>query len=337
MTQEWDCSEARVALGVYVLGAIDPAERAQVDAHLATCEACRAELAELADLPALLALVPAEEAIALADGLPGDHLFLADDMLLGPLPVIRLPAGAADDGEPEGAVGTWGINGATGGAIAADAASVTGDPAATSYPTTSYPAAPSYPGATGTADVAQETTATGAGHVAGAAWAGGAPQALAPVIDLAARRRQRLARAGTVAAAAVIIGAASFGGVKLAASPAPNSSQVTSADPQHPNGSPITGWLTAQGGNGPAVATVSYRSMGWGIQLAAKVKGVPLNTPCTMWVVKLNGSRAYAGSWITDTDEGAVWYPGSASTAASDVKAFVITISEGQEITVTPA
>ena len=56
MTDTWDCQEARIALGVYVLGAIDPAERALVDAHLATCEACQAELAEFADLPALLAL-----------------------------------------------------------------------------------------------------------------------------------------------------------------------------------------------------------------------------------------------------------------------------------------
>jgi hypothetical protein len=27
MTQTWDCSDARLSLGVYVLGAIDPAER----------------------------------------------------------------------------------------------------------------------------------------------------------------------------------------------------------------------------------------------------------------------------------------------------------------------
>jgi hypothetical protein len=269
------------------------AERALVDAHLATCEACQAELAEFAELPALLALVPAEEAIALADGLPGDHLFLTDDMLAGPLPVIKLPAGAADDGMPRGAAGTWGMSSAT--------------------------------------------DATGMGSAAGAAGVGEPQEALAPVIDLAARRRQRLARAGAAAAVAVVIGAASFGGVKLAASPAPSPSQVTSVDSQHPNGVPISGWQTGQGANGPAVATVSYRSMGWGIQLAAKVTGIPLNTPCQMWVVKLNGTRAYAGSWITDTDEGAVWYPGSAATAARDIKAFVITVSGGQEITVTPA
>jgi len=61
MTQTWDCADARPSLGVYVLGAIDPAERALVDAHLATCRDCRDELAGLAGLPALLARVNPDE------------------------------------------------------------------------------------------------------------------------------------------------------------------------------------------------------------------------------------------------------------------------------------
>jgi hypothetical protein len=61
MTQTWDCAEARTSLGVYVLGAIDPAERGLVDAHLATCRDCRDELAGLAGLPALLARVNPDE------------------------------------------------------------------------------------------------------------------------------------------------------------------------------------------------------------------------------------------------------------------------------------
>ena len=61
MTQTWDCPDARPSLGVYVLGAIDPAERALVDAHLATCRDCRDELAGLAGLPALLARVNPDE------------------------------------------------------------------------------------------------------------------------------------------------------------------------------------------------------------------------------------------------------------------------------------
>jgi len=61
MTQTWDCTDARPSLGVYVLGAIDPAERSLVDAHLATCRDCRDELAGLAGLPALLARVNPDE------------------------------------------------------------------------------------------------------------------------------------------------------------------------------------------------------------------------------------------------------------------------------------
>jgi anti-sigma factor RsiW len=55
------CVEARQALGVYVVGAIDPAERAFVDRHLAGCAECRDELAGLAGLPALLGRVTLEE------------------------------------------------------------------------------------------------------------------------------------------------------------------------------------------------------------------------------------------------------------------------------------
>ena len=61
MTPAWDCTDARTSLGVYVLGAIDPVERALVDAHLVTCQDCRDELAGLAGLPALLARVNPDE------------------------------------------------------------------------------------------------------------------------------------------------------------------------------------------------------------------------------------------------------------------------------------
>jgi predicted anti-sigma-YlaC factor YlaD len=47
----------RTSLGVYVLGAIEPAERSVVEAHLTVCPFCRDELAGLASLPALLGRV----------------------------------------------------------------------------------------------------------------------------------------------------------------------------------------------------------------------------------------------------------------------------------------
>ena len=57
-----DCQHVRQLLGVYVVGAIDPAERSVVDNHLAACPDCREELAGLAALPALLGRVPFAEA-----------------------------------------------------------------------------------------------------------------------------------------------------------------------------------------------------------------------------------------------------------------------------------
>jgi predicted anti-sigma-YlaC factor YlaD len=51
------CAEARLSLGAYVVGALDPADRAAVEHHLETCPACRDELSELAGLPGLLGRV----------------------------------------------------------------------------------------------------------------------------------------------------------------------------------------------------------------------------------------------------------------------------------------
>jgi len=68
MTGLTDCGDIRHALGVYVVGAIDPAERSVVDAHLSHCLNCREELAGLAGLPALLGRVPLADAERLALG-----------------------------------------------------------------------------------------------------------------------------------------------------------------------------------------------------------------------------------------------------------------------------
>ncbi len=65
------CGEVRPALGVYLLGAIGPAERAMVGSHLAGCAACRGEVAELAGLPGLLGTVPTGDAARLDAEEPG--------------------------------------------------------------------------------------------------------------------------------------------------------------------------------------------------------------------------------------------------------------------------
>jgi anti-sigma factor RsiW len=50
-----------IAIGAYVLGALDRWERAEVEAHVEMCATCRAELERLAPLPGLLSRLSAEE------------------------------------------------------------------------------------------------------------------------------------------------------------------------------------------------------------------------------------------------------------------------------------
>src|SRR6185312_16491337 len=62
------CADARICLGAYVLGALDPAERGRVDAHLADCDSCRDELASFAALPGLLSRASIAEVELVPDG-----------------------------------------------------------------------------------------------------------------------------------------------------------------------------------------------------------------------------------------------------------------------------
>jgi hypothetical protein len=242
MTQAIECAEARVSLGVYVLGAIDPADRALVDAHLTTCRDCRDELAGLAGLPALLSRVSAEEAFALA-GVEG-------------------PSSDARTGDRE---------------------------------------AP--------------------------------PELLASVIDLTAarRRRRRWRDASLAVAAALIVAAGVFGGLRIgggATSP-PAASGVNY--PGQANGP----WRTVTTSASGMSASVAYRSMGWGMQLAVKVSGIPIGTSCKLWVIGSDGSRTPAGGWVTDDREGTVWYPGSAGMADSAVRGFQVTVGSAQTLSLT--
>ena len=58
------CAAATQALGTYLVGALDPRERADVEAHLASCPGCRDELAGLAALPGLMSRLSTEEVLA---------------------------------------------------------------------------------------------------------------------------------------------------------------------------------------------------------------------------------------------------------------------------------
>lgn len=99
-----NCRE-NVSLGAYVLGALEPAERAAVERHLPGCPSCRDEVVSFAPLPGLLRHTPFEE-------LPEVHGPAAWDVPPGPpdapdAPDAYGPAGPAGPhrgrGEPPSA------------------------------------------------------------------------------------------------------------------------------------------------------------------------------------------------------------------------------------------
>jgi anti-sigma-K factor RskA len=55
-----DHESQRTSAAAYVLGALEPSERARFEAHLQACETCRVEVTRFAPLPGLLALVDSD-------------------------------------------------------------------------------------------------------------------------------------------------------------------------------------------------------------------------------------------------------------------------------------
>jgi hypothetical protein len=85
LTRTRACGELRSALGVYVLGAMVPADRDAVESHLASCVDCRDQLADLAGLPALLHRIPLDEAESLVERGDADHDDAVSERLLASL------------------------------------------------------------------------------------------------------------------------------------------------------------------------------------------------------------------------------------------------------------
>jgi hypothetical protein len=224
MTDIMDCAQARISLGVYVLGALEPAERAAVDTHLAGCEECRAELADIEGLPALLAPLSEEAVVALAHGWPQES-------------AMATPGSA---GRPAGRSPGW--------------------------------------------------------------------------------VRRKVYRTTLLSVAAVaVIGLSAVGAVEAGI-------HVGQAG-AGPYAGPVLGpWQIAQGRNAANMhAIVRYRPMGWGTQLAIQVTGIPLSTACAIEAYERNGITTVGGSWITDSNEGKIWYPASAAVSKDTVTKFVIT------------
>lgn len=232
MIDTMDCAQARISLGVYVLGALEPAERAIVDTHLATCEGCRSELGDIEGLPTVLASLSTEDAVALGDGWPQES---------------------------------------------------TTPPVPTDTPT-----------APGAAERPGDRSAVGG-------------------------RRKTFRTMLLSVAVVVVIGLGAFGVGIYVGRPGAGAY----ADPA------LGPWQSLQGSNATGMhAIVRYRPMGWGTQVAVQVTGIPLRTVCAIEAYERNGTTTVGGSWITDSNEGKVWYTASAAVREDTVTKFVITVAD---------
>jgi hypothetical protein len=77
--------EFRFALGAYVLGALTPDERDEIDSHLSGCPACVAELDSMTSLPLFLDLISGEEVALMGAGSPGPDDGLIDRVVAAAL------------------------------------------------------------------------------------------------------------------------------------------------------------------------------------------------------------------------------------------------------------
>lgn len=82
-----------MTLGVYLLGALDPAERSAFESHLSYCDTCRVELVRLSPLPGLLNQITPED---FADDVPpagaeGSPVVTQAQPITEPVPLLPVP------------------------------------------------------------------------------------------------------------------------------------------------------------------------------------------------------------------------------------------------------
>ncbi|MGW5261591.1 anti-sigma factor family protein [Microbispora sp. NPDC004025] len=272
------CEEVRISLGVYVLGALDAEETAEVEAHLETCAACRAELAELSGLPPLLARVSAED-IERAAAPPRAVL---DGVVAG---VVSGVSKSVPESVPEGVP----------------------EVAAASVP----PAGRKRPSRVLLALAASVVVAA----VGGTAWLSAAQDVSDDAASVAAAPATQSAVGGAADSAAAGQAPAAQQDVPeqrlfdlrepAASSPGPERSPGAVAkkveDP--PAEATVTAPPEARGRSGDARIAVRLVPQDGGTQVVARVAGVPAGTVCTLRAVAKDGTVSALGSWTVGAGE----------------------------------
>ena len=263
--------------GVYVLGALPPAERTAFEAHLAGCAVCRDEVADLAGLPGLLGRLdaPAAEGLLVDGSAAGSGGVSAAGP--GGAPTARGTAVPGPDAAPGRKVGS----GSAGGAPAGPA---------------------SAPGGRG------ESGSTGPGRAPGDR-AGSGPAGPIPPVErlLAGARRRAIRRRWSLGLATLaLVAVAALAGV-AALRPAGHAPVVASG-PSASAPSGTSAWMVAMrpvGPAGPVSAQVGLTAFAGGTRIEMHCKYGATDYDDGRWTFRLyvygrSGPAEMAGSWTAD-------------------------------------
>jgi putative zinc finger protein len=291
-----------VTLGAYLLGALDPRERFEFEAHLGNCDTCRVELVRLAPLPGMLNQISLDD---FADGLPPTTLEDAhptapvpglplSTQLLRPetesLPeLFRADALADEPGEP----GPGGPVPNPRGPAPRRELPPPPRPRAIESPESTVPSTPA---------VSPPTKST--------------PPTLA-----GRRRRFRLIAAAAVVALIVVAGAV-LGWRAMSSDTAPaEAAGVT--------------W-TASTPDGSATADARLIDHEWGTEIQVKLEGLPPGRQCYLMVFDNEGYHEVAGWWGTD-HEYAEAIPASTSIQRSKIDKLELLLDDRSVVLTIPA
>lgn len=304
------CDDVRMSLGVYVLGALDSEERAEVEAHLDTCPACRAELAELSGLPAVLGRV-SEQDIEVAAAPP-------------PVVLERLIAASARRGRRSRtmlALAASVVVAALGGTAwlsaarpAQDASVAAGSAAVSSTAADGGGVAPrdQRESAERSADqpfaIRPHESRTGVARPSAAS-----SQPAADPRETAPRETAVRPTPGT-------------------ATPGPEAETLATAE--------VPRVSEARGRSGDVTLAVRLTAKESGTDLRAMVSGVPGGTTCTLRVIGPDGAATTVGSWPAGPGEhgpGKNVFEGSTSLSAGDIRRLELVTSDGRTVVTTSA
>ena len=94
-------------------------------------------------------------------------------------------------------------------------------------------------------------------------------------------------------------------------------------------------WAATVTGSDPQTgmsATVRYLVRPWGLALQVQVSGISPGTRCELQVVNASGQDVPAGGWMVAAGHAWAWYPASSPLPAADVRGFLITTAQGQDL-----